>query len=78
MPKYLWSLPLRISSTRPHGLKTIYPGRPTELFTRFSDNGGMAGSGCVAADINGDHRPDVVCIGAATGNLKWYENLGSH
>jgi hypothetical protein len=40
------------------------------------DDGGMAGSGCVKADINGDKRLDVVCIGASTGNLKWYENLG--
>ncbi len=40
------------------------------------DHGGMAGSGCVSADINGDHRLDIVCIGASTGNLKWYENLG--
>jgi len=40
------------------------------------DDGGMAGSGCVKSDINGDGRPDVVCIGSSTGNLKWYENLG--
>lgn len=40
------------------------------------DDGNMAGSGCVSADINGDQRLDVVCIGGSTGNLKWYENLG--
>lgn len=40
------------------------------------DDGAMAGSGCVAADINSDGRLDVVCIGSSTGNLKWYENLG--
>jgi FG-GAP-like repeat len=40
------------------------------------DDGAMAGSGCVKADINGDGRLDVVCIGSSTGNLKWYENLG--
>ncbi|MDE3196256.1 MAG: VCBS repeat-containing protein, partial [Acidobacteriota bacterium] len=40
------------------------------------DEGGMAGSGCVKSDINGDGRLDVVCIGSLTGNLKWYENLG--
>jgi hypothetical protein len=33
-------------------------------------------SGCVTADLNGDRRPDVVCIGASTANLKWYENVG--
>ena len=38
------------------------------------DQGGMAGSGCVTADINGDRRIDIVCIGSATSNLKWYEN----
>jgi len=39
------------------------------------DRGGMAGSGCTTADLNGDRRPDVVCIGASTNNLKWYENV---
>jgi hypothetical protein len=27
-------------------------------------------------DLNGDGRPDIACIGSATANLKWYENLG--
>ena len=43
---------------------------------RILDNGGIAAAGCAVADLNGDKRPDVVCIGAATANLKWYENLG--
>jgi hypothetical protein len=42
------------------------------------DQGGMAGSGCATADINGDRRPDLVCIGNSTANIKWYENLGSN
>jgi hypothetical protein len=29
---------------------------------------------CAAADLNGDEKIDVVCIGLATANLKWYEN----
>ena len=37
----------------------------------------MAASGVVIADINGDGRLDVVAIGASTGNVKWYENLGT-
>jgi len=37
---------------------------------------GMSGSGCAVADINGDGRLDMVLIGGATSNLKWYENLG--
>jgi len=40
------------------------------------DAGEMAASSCVVADFNLDRRPDVACIGAATANLKWYENLG--
>jgi hypothetical protein len=40
------------------------------------DNGGMAAAACAVADLNGDQRMDIACIGAATTNLKWYENLG--
>src|SRR5262249_54867089 len=40
------------------------------------DDGGMAAAGCTAADFNGDGRIDIACIGTATANLKWYENLG--
>ncbi|MEP6495800.1 MAG: PQQ-binding-like beta-propeller repeat protein [bacterium] len=39
------------------------------------DDGGMAGAGCTAVDVNADARIDLVCIGTATANLKWYENL---
>jgi hypothetical protein len=35
------------------------------------DDGDMAAAGCAVADLNGDKRPDVVCIGTATANLKW-------
>jgi hypothetical protein len=40
------------------------------------DMGGMAGAGMVVADLNGDGRPDIICCGTATANVKWYENLG--
>ncbi len=36
----------------------------------------MSASGCQVADLNGDGRPDIVMIGGATHNIKWYENLG--
>jgi hypothetical protein len=39
------------------------------------DDGGMAAAACAVADLNGDGRMDVACIGSATANLKWYENL---
>ncbi|MGH9141078.1 MAG: FG-GAP repeat domain-containing protein, partial [Vicinamibacterales bacterium] len=43
---------------------------------RAIDEGGMAGAGCATADLNADKRMDIVCIGTATANLKWYENVG--
>ena len=33
---------------------------------RALDEGGMAGAGCAAADLNADKRVDIVCIGTAT------------
>ncbi len=38
------------------------------------DEGGMAAAGCAVVDLNLHGRLDVVCIGTATANLKWYEN----
>jgi len=38
------------------------------------DDGDMSAAGCAVADLNADNHPDVVCIGTATANLKWYEN----
>lgn len=35
----------------------------------------MAASCVVVEDINGDGRPDIVAVGASTGNVVWYENL---
>lgn len=37
----------------------------------------IAAAACAIADLNRDGRPDIVCIGSATANLKWYENLGA-
>jgi hypothetical protein len=38
------------------------------------DKGGIAAASCAVADLNGDGKPDIACIGSATANLKWYEN----
>jgi len=44
--------------------------------TRWSrqviDDGGMAAAACAVGDLNGDRRPDVVCIDGS--DVKWYEN----
>jgi hypothetical protein len=40
---------------------------------RVLDEGGMAAAACVAADLNGDRRLDIVCIDGS--KVKWYENL---
>jgi len=40
------------------------------------DDGDIAAAACAVADLNGDGRPDIACIGSATHNLKWYANLG--
>jgi len=61
------------------GKRSVYRYRlvdeRTDAWSRSSlDDGGMAAAGCAVADLNGDQRADVICIGTATANLKWYEN----
>jgi hypothetical protein len=61
--------------------RSLYGYRCTDdkglKWERFTiDAGDMAASGLFIADINGDGRPDIVCIGAGSNNIKWYENLG--
>jgi len=41
------------------------------------DDGGIAAADCVIGDFTGDGKQDIVCIGASTGNLKLYKNLGN-
>jgi FG-GAP-like repeat/Aldos-2-ulose dehydratase, beta-propeller domain len=48
-----------------------------EWHHQILDAGTMAASGCVTADINADGRPDIVCIGSSTANIKWYENVAA-
>lgn len=40
------------------------------------DEGGIAAADCIVGDFTGDGKPDIVCIGASTHNLKLYENVG--
>jgi len=65
-------------SSRSPAVHVMYaPSDPKGEWThQVLDEGKMSASGCVTADLNGDRRPDIVCIGASTANLKWYENAG--
>ena len=38
--------------------------------------GSVSAAACAVADLNADRRLDIACIGSATANLVWYENLG--
>ena len=40
------------------------------------DDGGIAAADCVIEDFDGDGKPDIAAIGASTGNVKLYKNLG--
>jgi len=40
------------------------------------DDGGIAAADCIVGDFTGDGKPDIVCIGASTHNVKLYENTG--
>ncbi len=61
------------------GKRSVYLYRMTDAThdawaKQVLDDGGLAAAGCAVADLNADKRSDVVCIGTATANLKWYEN----
>jgi hypothetical protein len=61
-----------------HSVWVYWAATDGTTWTRTTlDDGGMAGAGCTAIDLNGDGRVDVACIGTATANLKWYENVGA-
>lgn len=52
----------------------LYKMSPAGAWTASTlDAGGMAAAGCATADLNGDKKLDVVCVGTSTANLKWYE-----
>jgi aldos-2-ulose dehydratase/isomerase family protein/FG-GAP repeat protein len=53
----------------------IYSNEKGHWQRQILDTGTMAAAACTAVDLNADHRLDLACIGSATANLKWYENL---
>jgi len=56
---------------------SVEDAKGTRWTRQVLDNGGIAAAGCAIADLNGDGKLDIACIGSATANLKWYENLGA-
>lgn len=52
----------------------IYHFNGRSWYKQPLDKGGIAAAACAVADLNGDGRPDIACIGSHTTNLKWYEN----
>ncbi len=52
-------------------------GRGGARWKRDLLDSGIAAADCKIADYNRDGRPDIACIGAGTGNINWYENLGT-
>jgi hypothetical protein len=56
-------------------LVLIYTNVKGHWLRQVLDAGTMAAAACTAVDLNGDGNIDLACIGSATTNLKWYENL---
>lgn len=60
-----------------HGVNIYYAnGAKGDHWSNHPLDAGIAASSCAVADLNADGLPDIVCIGSATANLKWYENKG--
>lgn len=66
-----------IAGYRGMGVNVYYaPDAKGAEWTKVVLDNSMSAAACAIVDLNGDGRPDIACIGAATANLKWYENLG--
>jgi hypothetical protein len=52
--------------------------RPEPWVRQVVDAGGMAAAGCAVADLDADAGLDLVCIGTATANLKWYAQTSAN
>jgi FG-GAP repeat. len=70
----------RVSAQNPNGTPGVHVFfAPADAATgewqyrRIEDKSAM--NSCVAADLNGDRKMDLVCTGAG-GAIRWYENVG--
>jgi hypothetical protein len=61
---------------RPYGVY-IYKLDGEKWHREVLDEGSIAAAACSIIDLDRDKRPDIVCIGFDTHNLKWYRNLGT-
>jgi len=59
---------------QPYGVN-LYRFSGTGWVRQSLDSGGMSAAGCAVADLDGDGRLDIACIGSATHNLKVYRNV---
>jgi len=67
-----------IAGYRGKGVNVYYAqGAQGERWSKQVLDDSISAAACAVADLNGDGRPDIACIGSATANLKWYENLGT-
>jgi hypothetical protein len=57
------------------GQVNLYLRRGKAWVKQPLETGTMAAASCAVADFNADGRPDLACIGSASANLKWYENV---
>jgi hypothetical protein len=53
----------------------LYRSGKKGAWTRSVIDDHITAAGCAVADLNGDGRIDLVCIGSATADLIWYENV---
>ena len=58
---------------RTHVIENNMPGGYTVIVTDMNND---QRPDIIGTTINGDGRLDIVMIGGATHNIKWYENLG--
>jgi hypothetical protein len=66
-----------IAGYRGEGVNIYYAQDPQgERWSKQVLDDSIPAAACAIVDLNGDGRPDIACIGSATANLKWYENLG--